>query len=140
VTVIHETYLPFSAELLGQKHFAPVASGGNPKAQTRYYIESAARAAAYATTAPAGTPAQIAKATSNALQMQKDERFWIVAALMKIFYSADKPQEPLAALLARALGDTPPFPGCATWIEALGDDPRLYFEVNLPSPLKYKGG
>ena len=41
---------------------------------------------AWVTNPPAGSPAQQAQAKRRALQMEKDERFWIVTALMSIFF------------------------------------------------------
>ena len=135
--VINATYLPFTVDQL-RAHFAPVGGrAADPDRYVKYYLKSVARFDAYTKQKPAGKPAEIARVKRWALQMQKDERFWIAAALMKIFHAPER-DALLVKLLTRALGDVPPFKGCATWAEALGADLRLYFEVNLPSPPAYK--
>jgi hypothetical protein len=135
--VIDPIYLPFSADHL-EKHFAPVESHvGDRSKYTKYYRDSAERSKSYAAQAPRGTTAEIAKAKVWALQMQKDERFWIAATLMKIYHAPNR-DALISDLLTRCLGSIPPFDGCATWIEALGTNPVLYFEVSLPSPPAYK--
>jgi hypothetical protein len=71
--------------------------------------------------------------------MQKDERFWIVTALMSIVHS--RRRLPLvAALLRRCLGDVPRMDGLSSWEQALASEQelRLYFEVSLPTPPEYR--
>jgi hypothetical protein len=68
--------------------------------------------------------------------MEKDERFWVAAALMSLFHADG--QGPLARLLSGCLGEVPPFDGVSGWDEALGAKPVLYFEVSLPSPPSYR--
>src|SRR5882724_2369170 len=102
--VIHETYLPFSREqLLG--HFAPVAHGGDQARHLRYYLASAEAAATLARLKnEGGTPDAIAQAAPPGRQMEKDERFWIAAALLSIFYSPRR-IEVLTELLTRSFGE-----------------------------------
>jgi hypothetical protein len=72
-------------------------------------------------------------------QIEKDERFWVVAALLAAFHADDR-TDALTAVLRDALGPVPPVAGLGTWAEALGpeQDLQLYFEVNLPAPSGYK--
>jgi hypothetical protein len=71
--------------------------------------------------------------------MEKDERFWVVTALMSLYYADDGSGrgKPFARLLERA-GLRPP-PGFPRWEDALAGAPDLFFEVNLPSPSRYRG-
>jgi hypothetical protein len=129
---IHDTYLPFTeTELL--RHFAPVAGGGDPRRHLAYYLKSIAAAAQLnETLSPAPSPA----AVRAGRQMEKDERFWIVAALLKLWYAPDRVTA-LAAMLRRCLGSKPPFADVTTWEDALGTQQELFFEANLPSPPAY---
>ena len=107
---LNEIYLPFSEEQL-REHFAPVGTDKtSADRHLDYYRKSLQAYRNWATNLPAGSPAQLAQAKKRALQMQKDERFWIVTALMSIFHS--RPRLPLvAALLRRCLGDVPHMDG-----------------------------
>jgi hypothetical protein len=135
-TPIHPTYLPFDrSELL--EHFAEVANEASPERHLTYYEVSARRATQYATSPPTGSVAEVARATRLARQIEKDERFWIATALMTVFRERDRVSA-LTRLLTRCLGDVPPFDGAETWPDALGAQPRLFFEVNLPSPRSYQ--
>jgi hypothetical protein len=96
VTVpLHETYLPFTAEQLGQ-HFAPVSGAGLPDRHLKYYRASIGQADKYDDLVRNGrtpTPAQI----RHGRQMEKDERFWVATALMNL-YHADPGAEPRETL------------------------------------------
>src|SRR5439155_22243009 len=116
--------------------FAPVAGGGEPQRHLAYYLASVAAEASFDPSG-AGSAAELARAMRRARQMEKDERFWVVAALLAAFYTAYR-IDTLARLLRSALAETPPIDGLKTWEEALGADPRLFFEVNLPSPPAYR--
>jgi hypothetical protein len=137
--VLDETYLPFPAEQL-REHFAAVGTDKtSADRHLDYYRKSAQAYRDWGTNQPAGSPAQQAQAKRRALQMQKDERFWIVTALMSIFHP--RPRLPLvAALLRRCLGDVPPMDGLSSWEQALGSEQelRLFFEVSLPTPPEYR--
>ena len=137
--VLHERYLPFTEAQL-REHFAPV--GVDKTSADRhldYYRKSVQTARDWASKSPSGTPTERAQAKRRGLQMQKDERFWIVTALMSVFHAPDRAGV-LAALLRRCLGDVPPLDGLATWEQALGDAEklRLFFEVSLPTPPEYR--
>ena len=70
--------------------------------------------------------------------MEKDERFWVVTALMSLYHADDGSGrgKPFARLLERA-GLRPP-PGFPRWEDALAGALDLFFEVNLPSPSRYR--
>jgi hypothetical protein len=138
--VLHEIYLPFSEEQL-REHFAPVGTDKtSADRHLDYYRKSVQAYRDWVTNPPAGSPARQAQAKRRALQMQKDERFWlIVTALMGIFHSRQR--LPLAAaLLRRCLGDVPHMDGLSSWEQALApeQDLRLFFEVSLPTPPEYR--
>jgi hypothetical protein len=72
--------------------------------------------------------------------MEKDERFWVVSALMALYQKENRIKH-LTSALECALGQTPPIDGFTSWDLALGDSPddlELFFEVNLPVPTEYK--
>jgi hypothetical protein len=137
--VLNEIYLPFTAEQL-REHFAPVGTDqASADKHLDYYRKNVQAYRDWATNPPGGSPAQRAQAKRRALQMQKDERFWAVTALMSIFHA--RPRLPvLAALLRRCLGEVPPMDGLTSWERALGaeDELRLFFEVSLPTPPDYR--
>jgi hypothetical protein len=70
--------------------------------------------------------------------MEKDERFWVVTALMSLYHADDgsSREKSFARLLQRA-GLRPP-PGFPKWEDALAGALNLFFEVNLPSPGRYR--
>jgi len=132
---LHATYLPFTAEQVRQ-HFAPVSVPGQPDRHLRYYTRSVERAKRYAELVRTGnkpTPAEVRLGR----QMEKDERFWVVAALMRMYHADPGPSRVklFAQLLERA--GLPPMAGFATWEAALAGPLFLFFEVNLPSPGAY---
>lgn len=137
--VLHEMYLPFTEAQL-REHFAPVgADKTSADKHLDYYRKSVQAASGWVSTPPPGTPAERAQAKRRGLQMQKDERFWVVTALMSLFHAPDRAGT-LAALLRRCLPDVPPLAGLSTWEQALGDPGklRLFFEVALPTPREYR--
>ena len=137
-TVLHPVYLPFTEAQLAE-HFAPIAGrAGRDEAQRHlaYYRDSVTRLADFnAAPKPAGKDARTL--TRRARQIEKDERFWVVAALMGVFHAPDRVRR-LGELLSVALGPTPPIDGLATWQEALAGELHLFFEANLPSPPTYR--
>jgi hypothetical protein len=134
--LMHSTYLPFTADQL-QGHFAPVLSAGEKNRHLRYYQASIDRASEYDDRNSCGikpTPAQ----TRLGRQMEKDERFWVAAALMAL-YHADAGRtraEAFGGLLKRARLRPPS--GFRHWTDALSGPLDLFFEVNLPSPRCYR--
>jgi len=109
-TVIDPTYLPFTREELSD-HFV-----ATDKDHLAYYLKSVDHH-------------HHGDVTSKlAVQIEKDERFWILTALKRLFDHADS--------ISDQLDDTFKVqPG--TWAERLGPDRRLYFEVALPAPKSY---
>ncbi len=129
---MHPTYLPFSEEQVLAR-FAAVGGAGDPAARLDHYREQlAAQAAAEALSR---IPRQQSLAADSPID--RDERFWTATALMTLFAGTD-PLQDLCAVLARAYGDVPPFPGFASWADALGPDPQLFLEASLPSPASYQ--
>jgi hypothetical protein len=134
--LMHSTYLPFTADQL-QGHFAPVLSAGEKDRHLRYYLASIDRAREYDDLVSCRikpTPAQ----TRLGRQMEKDERFWVAAALMAL-YHADAGRtraKAFGGLLERA-GLHPPS-GFRHWVDALSGPLDLFFEVSLPSPRCYR--
>ncbi len=82
---LHPVYLPLTEEqLIG--HFAPVGTTKrSPDRHLDYFPKSLQAARDYAAFQHSGTPAEEVKAKAHGLQMQKDERFWAVTALLSIF-------------------------------------------------------
>ena len=135
---IQDKYLPFTWEEL-LSHFAPV--GRECKANVKqldYYKRSV------------GNYMQYIDKNSNILgkplreigrpcQIQKDERFWTVNTLLNIFYSKYRVNE-LCILFEKAFGKkVPDSIGIDSWKECINSDNlKLFFEVDLPSPKKYK--
>jgi hypothetical protein len=85
--VIDETYLPFTPSKL-LKHFAPVAGGGDPNRFLTYYLTSQRNRREYLEGKPPGWALIDLRAIRLGQQMEKDERFWVVAALMGIYHHA----------------------------------------------------
>jgi hypothetical protein len=134
MNVIHETYLPFSQETL-LRHFAPVRGEDEAKRKQRlaYYLASAARARDFAE-----AKEHTLKEEQAGLQIQKDERFWVTASLLTMYY--DDPVTNGSGLFARLLnaaGLAAP-EGARSWAEALTGPLHLYFEANLNSPPTYR--
>ncbi|MFW5471054.1 hypothetical protein ACOCJ4_13535 [Knoellia sp. CPCC 206435] len=134
--LMHPVYLPFTTTEL-EKHFAPVAAAADGR-HLRHFEDSLKRWAEHQERTAAGGSAT-SSATRLARQMEKDERFWIVSALMALFHrTADDAARAaaFAGLLARAQVQPPG--GFGSWQEALAGRLHLFFEVNLPSPKSYQ--
>ena len=135
-TLLHPTYLPFTADQL-RGHFAPVLGAGELDRHLTYYLASVEQAKMYADLIGRGikpTPAQ----TRLGRQMEKDERFWLATALISLYHQdgGTARGETFGRLLERG-GLCPPssFDG---WAAALAGPLELFFEVNLPSPPSYR--
>src|SRR5580704_14812197 len=134
--VFHHTYLPFTADQL-REHFAPVLGPGERDRRLRYYLASVEETRKYDELIRRGvkpTPAQ----TRLGRQMEKDERFWLATALMTLYYvdGGSARVEAFAHLLERA--GLHPRSGFPRWEDALAGRLELFFEVNLPSPSRYR--
>ncbi|GAH88568.1 unnamed protein product, partial [marine sediment metagenome] len=137
-TKMHDKYLPFSKkELL--LHFAPVGKECEPnKKQLEYYIKSIERYEKYKkeNNNILGKPLW---ETKGPFQIQKDERFWTVNTLMNIYHNKNRVND-LCMLFEKAFGKKVPTSiEIDSWRECLSSDNlKLYFEVDLPSPVIYK--
>ena len=134
--VLHHTYLPFTADQL-REHFAPVLSPGERDRHLTYYRASADEAREYDQLIRRGDKPTRAQ-TRLGRQMEKDERFWLATALMSLYHAdgGSGREERFARLLERA-GLRPP-PGFPRWEDTLAGALDLFFEVNLPSPARYR--
>jgi hypothetical protein len=134
--VLHETYLPFTANQLRQ-HFAPVAGPGERDRHLQYYLASIEEARKYEELIRRGEKPTRAQ-TRLGRQMEKDVRFWMATALMSLYHADDGSgrEKSFAGLLQRA-GLRPP-PDFPRWEDALAGALDLFFEVNLPSPGLYR--
>ncbi len=128
-SVIDETYLPFTGDELHQ-HFIVDVEG-----QIAYYRKSAERYHQFLAEYPDTAGIPITKAKSPR-QIEKDERFWTVATLKRVFDDPSR-DEFLTALLTEMFGEVPPLPGLTSWRDCLAGGLRLYFEACLPSPPSY---
>src|SRR5664280_340862 len=67
------------------------------------------------------------------------ERFWVLTTLKRLFdeflLSGYSPNSALVQLIESVFTDPPE--GFRNWTDALGDAPRLFFEVNMPKPVEY---
>jgi hypothetical protein len=129
--LMHPVYLPFREDQL-RGHFVAVA--GEPRADPQkhlaYYRQSIERAAAYLER-PEGLPADVRRAR----QIEKDERFWVVASLMALYHGGNR--ETAFSQLLEAAGLRPPA-GHVDWMAALDGHLQLAFEVGLSSPRTYR--
>ena len=133
---MHDTYLPFTKEDL-LEHFATVAGKPQKGRHLRYFTDSLKQHAdyleAYEERKPTPSDIRIGR------QLEKDERFWVVSALMSLYHQPDGDvarAQAFADLLHRA--DLRPPDGFTNWVSALAGGLKLYFEVNLPSPIRYR--
>jgi hypothetical protein len=127
--VIDPNYLPYSEEDL-RPHFLVDVDG-----HLAYYRRSAERYRRFIVenSKLAGIPLTIAKGPR---QIEKDERFWIVATLKHLFDSP-KRTSALVDLLSKAYGEHPPIDDLGTWKKCVSGELRLFFEAQLPSPGVY---
>jgi len=140
VACMHEKYLPFTKQQL-LSHFADVKRKGrcakNEK-HLEYYEKSIDRYTRYLSDNPdrIGKPL---KGMRFPCQLEKDERFWVAACLMTVFYSQNRTQE-FVRLFKGAYGDKPLIEGIDSWKECVAGKLQLFFEAKLPSPKVYKRG
>ncbi|HEC87404.1 MAG TPA: hypothetical protein ENI49_06045 [Thermoplasmatales archaeon] len=136
--MIHPIYLPFTEQQL-LSHFADVRQNGEcikNVTHLKYYKQGIEKYKEYLKKNHnrRGKPLREMR---KPCQVEKDERFWIVACMMTIFYSQDRTKE-LTQLFRNAYGDFPPVKEVESWEECLKGELYLFFEVNLPSPVPYK--
>jgi hypothetical protein len=128
---MHPVYLPFEEDEL-LVHFFAVA--GDPRADPHrhlpYYRQSIERAAAHLDL-PSPTPVDVRRAR----QIERDERFWVVASLMALYHGGNR--EAAFSQLLESAGLGPPAEH-GSWMDALHGDLQLAFEVGLSSPRTYR--
>jgi hypothetical protein len=132
--LIHERYLPHSGERLA-RHFVRISPD---RRQLLYYEASATRYREHMVSAALQRP-DVASIQNLRLarQIEKDERFWTVAAFMALYHSDDRLRM-FSELLEHAFETARPPIDLESWRECLDGDLRLYFEVDLPSPKAYR--
>lgn len=119
--VIHETYLPFTAESLREHFVLADEPGEDPARHTRAWTDRIEQAASK-------DPAFLAR----------DETLWTAGTLVALHRGED-PKVAWRRLLIAGLGETPPVGDGGSWDELLaGDELELYFEVGLRSPRAYR--
>ena len=134
--VLHPTYLPFTADQLRER-FAPVLSPGEKDRHLTYYLASIEQARKHDELIRAGVKPTRAQ-TRLGRQLEKDERFWLATALMSLYHAdGGSAREELFGRLLERAGLRPPA-GFSRWQDALGGGLDLFFEVNLPSPGRYR--
>ncbi len=124
---IDETYLPFTPAQL-RTHFVRAPGQDNSERQMAYYLSSAGRYRDFVATHPDRRGIPLSEARGPA-QVEKDERFWLVSALMHAEERGALPQIMDACV-------TPP--ADTAWHELLGECPDLCFEVSLSAPAEYR--
>src|SRR5271163_3027357 len=82
--VIDQTYLPFTPSQL-LEHFAPVASRGDPNRYLTHYVTSQRNREEFRRSHVVGPSERDPRLIRLGNQMEKHERFWVVAALMSIY-------------------------------------------------------
>jgi len=135
---LHEKYLPFCRDIL-MKHFAK--NGRNSEANKnylKYYEESVERYKNFI-----GKNIQITGKSLDELrspfQIQKDERFWTMNTILSIFYSPDRNDQLIHLFKKGFVQEVPLSIGIDSWEDCFNSkNLELFFEVDLPSPKKYK--
>ncbi len=141
--VVHPVYLPVHRDQL-RRHFARVGgrARGKRRQHLRYYENSASLALQHQSEhhSPAAPVTGSGACAALNHQVEKDERFWVAAALMALLHSEDRVIA-FTDLLTSAFETTPRLDGVSTWADALAEDEdnplELFFEVNLPAPRSY---
>jgi len=128
--MMHPVYLPFTEQQL-LSHFA-----GNNSKHLDYYKKSIDRYDEYCANNPVRKRNSLFEMRLPC-QIEKDERFWIAAAMMTLFYSQNRTEQ-LTQLFKNCYGEAPPISGINSWEECLDGELHLFFEANLPSPPSYK--
>ncbi|MEJ7786935.1 MAG: hypothetical protein WKF96_19210 [Solirubrobacteraceae bacterium] len=125
--IMHPVYLPFTEEQV-RKHFAPINNDrGDIERHLTHYKKSIERNASH-------DPSDH-KADRHNRQIEKDERFWVMSALMALHQRSDA-SAAFSALLERA--GLAPVGNHPTWSDALAGPLSLFFEVSLNAPKSYR--
>ena len=75
--------------------------------------------------------------SKNPCQIEKDERFWTVTALLTLYYSKNRVEQ-FCNLFTKVYGERPPIKGLKAWEECFNGELHILFECSLPSPQKYR--
>lgn len=139
-SMMHKTYLPFTEDKL-RSHFAKVKQKGEcvstHESHIRYYSGSIERHKEYiGRITDRNRKGETVSEMKVPCQIEKDERFWIAACMMTIFYSKHRTQE-FVRLFEQAYGNNPPISDIASWKTCFEGELHLFFEPNLPSPKSY---
>jgi len=136
--MMHQKYLPFTEQQL-LSHFADVRRNGKCSGNAKhleYYTNSIQRYNQYLANNHDRRGRSL-KDMKFPRQIEKDERFWIAACMMSIFYSQNRLKQ-YVSLFKAAYGNEPPVEGISSWQKCLKGRLHLFFEANLPSPHLYK--
>ncbi len=135
---IDPIYLRFTPDRLNEC-FLRVRGTGLPDRHLTYYLNSKRAREEHKAFLATAAPGEDRRAAVLGNQMEKDERFWVASALMTLYFSPNRAAN-FSKALSMSLGSAPPLAKFDTWAEALGQPEalKLYFEVNLPVPRKYK--
>lgn len=137
--MMHRIYLPFTKDEL-RSHFAKVKRKGECVSTHESHIEYYQRSIRNYEEYLAKNPEKKGKPISEMrlpCQIEKDERFWIAACMMTVFYNQNRTQE-FVRLFEHAYGNNPPIKGMASWKKCFEGELHLFFEPNLPSPKSYR--
>jgi hypothetical protein len=101
--VMHDVYLPFPREVVGQ-HFVHATHPYSETKHLDYYQSSLDRLEAFQREGVDHLPAgkQLGE-VKRARQVEKDERFWALSALLSAFHSEQGAATVFAGLLRRAM-------------------------------------
>ena len=69
-------------------------------------------------------------------QIEKDERFWIITALLTLYYSENRVEQ-FCNLFTRVYGKRPPLRDFETWEQCFEGELHIFFERSLSPPSKY---
>jgi len=129
-SILHEKYLPFCRNIL-KEHFTN-------EDHLNYYEKSIERYKKFIGKNIKITGKSLDELRSS-FQIQKDERFWTINTLLNIYNSPNRLSE-LVQLFEKEFGQGVPLSiNIDSWKECFDSkNLEVYFEVDLPSPKKYK--
>ena len=131
-------YFPFDKPILF-KHFADVKKGGKCSKNLKHleYYENSLNKYNEFLAKKKHRYEKPLKDLKVPCQIERDERFWISASMMNIYYNPNMTND-LISLLKIAYGSKPPIKDIGEWKDCISGELSLFFEANLPSPDIYK--
>src|SRR3954452_24800593 len=118
--VLHEVFLPYSADEL-RLHFVDSGlEGEDPQRHLRKWRERIAAAP-----------------SKDSSYLDRDETLWTAGALLHV-HRDGQARERWGVLLSTLFGPVPPLVERTEWADLLDGELNLFFEVGLPSPLRYR--